>query len=163
MRNSFSKRKLDIDFQCTETRFVVISCSLIRRTDAEFLDSYMHRFQVSEDGNFAWRFVKAGDKRKHEENRQYPTVKVTMQPYSVNSCLEKIWDVKRKVIPALIKMLKQRFEDYNDEVYSKMRWMDPQFWSDEGDYGNEDIIAIAKHFQEPLMFAAFDQGIVLLE
>ena len=38
-------------------------------TDAEFLDSYMHRFQVSEDGEFAGMFVKAGDKRKHQENR----------------------------------------------------------------------------------------------
>ena len=130
------------------------------RTDARFLESYMHRFQVGEDGKFAGRFAKAWDKRKHKENRQYLTVKVNMQPYSANSCLEEVWDVKRKVIPALIKMLKQRFEDYNDEVYTKMRWMDPQFWSDESDYGNEDIEAISIHFQDPRLFAAFNQRIV---
>ncbi len=39
----------------------------------------MHRFQVIEDGEFAGKFVKAGDKRKHEENRHYLTVNVTMQ------------------------------------------------------------------------------------
>ena len=71
--------------------------------------------------------------------------------------------MKRKVIQAVIKTLKQRFEDYNDEVYSKMRWMDPQFWSDESDYGNDDIGTIAIHFQEPLVFAAYDQGMVLRE
>ena len=77
--------------------------------------------------------------------------------------LKFVWDVKRKVIPALIKTLKQMFEDYNNEVYSKMRWMDPQFWSDESDYGNDDIGTIAIHFQEPLVFAAYDQGMVLRE
>ena len=80
-------------------------------TDAEFLDSYMHRFQVSEDGELAGKFVKAGDKRRHKENHQYVTVNITMKPYSANNCLEKVWDMKRKVIPALIKTLKQRFEE----------------------------------------------------
>ncbi len=49
------------------------------QTDAEFLDSYMQRFQVIEDGEFAGKFVKAEDKRKHDENRLYLTVNVTMQ------------------------------------------------------------------------------------
>ena len=132
-------------------------------TDGEFIDSYMNRFEVSEDGEFAGMFVKAGDKRKHEENRQYLTINATMQPFSAKNCFEKVWDVKRKVISALIKTLKQRFEDYDDEVYSKMRWMDPQFWSDESDYGNDDIVTIAMHFEEPLVFAAYDQGMVLRE
>ncbi len=38
-------------------------------TDDEFLNSYLHRFNVSEDGKFKGEFVTAGDKRKRKQNR----------------------------------------------------------------------------------------------
>ena len=64
---------------------------------------------------------------------------------------------------ALVKSFKQRFEDYNNDVFSKMRWMDPQFWSDEPNYGNDEMATLATHFQDPLPLIAFDEIIVLQE
>ena len=124
--------------------------------DSEFLDSALHRFNVTEDGNFNGEFVTAGDKRKHQENREYRTVRVAIDPFSFRDCLEKVWSLKRNVIPSLIEMLNSRFSDYSDDVFEKMRWFDPQYWTSEKEYGNEDVLAIATHFAEPLAFASFN-------
>ncbi len=132
-------------------------------TDDEFLDSYLHRFNVSEDGKFKGEFVTAGDKRKRKQNRRYVTVQVTMNPFSFQECKEKVWNLKRSVIPSLIKLLQSRFKDYNNKIFEKMRWFDPQYWMNESDYGNEDLLEVAKHFEEPLAFASFNASKVLRE
>ena len=37
-----------------------------------------------------------------------------------------------------------------------MQWFDPQFWSDEVDYGKNELLELAKHFEEPLAFVLFN-------
>ncbi len=130
-------------------------------SEMEFLDSYLHRYNVSEDGKFSGEFIKAGDKRKRDKNRQYVTINVSLNPFSAEKCKEKVWNIKRKVIPSLIQLLEARFADFNSEIYAKMRWFDPQFWADEADYGNEELLEVAEHFQQPLAFASFDKAKVL--
>ncbi len=44
-----------------------------------------------------------------------------------------------------------------------MQWFDPQYWMNESDYGNEDLLEVAKHFEEPLAFASFNASKVLRE
>ena len=86
----------------------------------EFLGSYIHRFQVTKEGKFTGEFVSAGDKRKRQENRRYLTVEVAMDPFSCESCIAKVQQIKRKVIPSLIQLLESRFSEYESGIYKKM-------------------------------------------
>ena len=72
-------------------------------------------------------------------------------------------DIKRKVIPSVIDTLKTHFSSYEETIYSHMKCIDPSYWSEDRDYGNEDISALVKHFEKHLSFAAFDPTRVLKE
>ncbi|CAB4029585.1 Hypothetical predicted protein, partial [Paramuricea clavata] len=61
-------------------------------------------------------------------------------------------DIKRKIIPSVINTLKMRFSSYEETIYSHMKCIDPSYWSEDRDYGNEDISALVKHFEKPLSF-----------
>ncbi len=41
---------------------------------------------VSEDGKFSGEFIKAGDKKKRDENRQYVTTNVSLNPFLAVKC-----------------------------------------------------------------------------
>ena len=90
--------------------------------ECEILDSYISRYNVSEDGMFSGEFIRAGDKRKQDEKRQYSIVNSSLHTCVRKKCLEKLWEIKQHVIPALIKLLTAKVNDFNNEIYEKMQW-----------------------------------------
>ena len=88
--------------------------------ECEFLDSYIGCYNVSEDGMFSGEFIRAEDKRKRDEKRQYSTVNISLNPFVRKKCQEKLWEIKQHVISALIKFLEAKFSDFNNEIYEKM-------------------------------------------
>ena len=44
-----------------------------------------------------------------------------------------------------------------------MQLCDPQYWREEANYGNKELLSIAKHFKQPLTFALFDQSKIARE
>ena len=132
-------------------------------TEDEFLDSYVHRYVALESGVITGEFVKAGGKRKKKGNREYVKVEFQVDAFDREMCLKKMQDVKRKIIPSVINTLTTRFASYEEAIYPKMKWLDPAYWCDERDFGNEDILAIAKHFEKPLSLALFEFTRVLKE
>ncbi|CAB4037348.1 zinc finger 862-like [Paramuricea clavata] len=68
-----------------------------------------------------------------------------------------------KVIPVLVQTLKARFANYDDAIYSKTRWLNPELWCSEREYGIEDITAMAAHFAKPLEHASFNLASALKE
>ena len=131
--------------------------------EGEFLDSYVSRYHVTEDGVAKGQFTKAGHKKKKKQNREYVTVEFSMDGFKRDQCLGKIRGIKKKVIPAVITTLKDRFASYDDEIFSKMRWIDPAFWTSDKEFGIDDINIIASHFEEPLSLASFDISRALKE
>jgi hypothetical protein len=129
----------------------------------EFLDSYVARYHITEDGVAKGQFVKAGHKKKKKQNREYVTVKFQMNGFDRDQCLEKVRNIKKKVIPVVIATLKDRFASYDDEIFSKMQWIDPAFWTSDKEFGIEDILSLASHFEEPLSLASFDTSCALKE
>ena len=74
--------------------------------EGEFLDSYVARYHITEDGVAKGQFVKAGHKKKKKQNREYVTVKFQMNGFDRDQCLEKVRNIKKKVIPVVIATLK---------------------------------------------------------
>lgn len=133
-------------------------------TDAEFLDSYVTRYHVSNEGVAKGRFVKAGDMKKKEHNREYVTIEFQINPFNWEECLEKVRKIKKKVIPLpVITTLKARFTSYDDVFFSQMKWFNPEYWTSDKDFGIADIEALASHFKEPLSLASFEIARALKE
>lgn len=131
--------------------------------EGEFLDSYVARYNITEQGVAKGEFVKAGHKKKKKENREYVTVEFQMDDFDRDRCLEKVRSIKKKVIPVVIATLKDRFSSYDDEIFSKMNWFDPAFWTSDKEFGIEDIQSLSRHFEEPLSLASFDTPRALKE
>ena len=141
--------------------------------DLEFVDSYVHRFKVStKEGAQSWLsgklegdFIRAGDKRKKEQNRSYVTVPFEMSVINEDRALETARILKRKLYTSLIKTLKSRFKDYSSEkdIYHCMRFIDMEYWQKDKDFGNNDISSLSKHFTIPLNNAGYNDLRVLTE
>ena len=69
--------------------------------ECEFVNSYVARFVISENGLAKGEFVKAGDKRKKQSNREYISVEFGLDIFDKQRCFEKIRRIKSKVIPVL--------------------------------------------------------------
>lgn len=63
---------------------------------------------------------------------------------------------RAKVSQKLVDLLKDRFESFNDNVFSQMSWCSPEQWTNEMDYGVEEIQSLANHFEVPFLKAGFD-------
>ena len=124
--------------------------------EKEFLDSYVSRYHVTEDGVAKGQSTKTGHKKKEKQNREYVTVEFSMDGFKRDQCLGKICEIKKKVIPAVITTLKDLFALYDDEIFPKMRWIDPAFWTLDKEFGIDDINITASHCEEPLSLASFD-------
>ncbi|CAB3995543.1 zinc finger 862-like [Paramuricea clavata] len=132
-------------------------------TEDEFLDSYVVRFVIEENGRAKGEFTKAGDKRKKQHNREYSSVEFDLDDFDRERCLQKVRQIMSKVIPVLVQTLKARFANYDDAIYSKTRWLNPELWCSEREYGIEDITAMAAHFAKPLEHASFNLASALKE
>ena len=90
---------------------------------------------------------------------------ISLNPFVRKQCLEELWKIRENVIPAVIKLLKAKFNDFNNHINEKMQWRDSQYWTEEANYGNEELLAIAeellaiaKHCQQPFTYDSFDQS-----
>ena len=70
---------------------------------------------------------------------------------------------KQRVLASLSTMLRNRFDDFNNDLYQTMSFFDPKHWKDEKDYGNDAIVKFATHFQSTLEIAGYDSTQVLKE
>ena len=133
------------------------------RTEDEFLDTFVARFVIQENGLAKGEFPKAGDKRKKRSNREYISVEFDLDDFDRERCLQKVHQIKSNVIPVLVETLKTRFSNYDDAIYSKTRWLNPEMWCADKEYGIEDITSIASHFARPLELASFNLTSALKE
>ena len=60
-------------------------------------------------------------------------------------------------------MLKECFHSLDEEIFSLMKWCNPENWTDEKDYGIDEIKEFASHFRVPLSSTAYDETKVRLE
>ena len=136
-------------------------------TSYEFLDSYLTRFMLKEDdtGTFSLSsdFLKEGDALKAKGDRRSVHLDFEEMSHLNKESMSKASDAKQKVIRNLSTLLKDRFKDFDEGVYTPMRFFDPENWTGEKDYGNDAITSFANHFQMTLAATGYDSGNVLVE
>ena len=57
----------------------------------------------------------------------------------------------------IIEMLKERFQNLDEEIFSLMKWCNPKGWTNDKDYGTDAIREFASHFCVPLSSTAYDE------
>jgi len=127
----------------------------------------LHRFlpTLNENDDFLLdsQFNSPGDKLKHLENREPTQISFSewnithLSPQTMLSAQNSRADVARQ----LIDLLKERFASLNEHIFTLMDGCNPELWSDEKEFGIEEIQEFAEHFKTPLNFSGFDKAKVL--
>ena len=65
--------------------------------------------------------------------------------------------IRRVAAEKIIEMLKERFQNLDEEIFSLMKWCNPESWTDDKDYGIDEIREFASHFRVPLSSRAYDE------
>ena len=71
--------------------------------------------------------------------------------------------IRRVAAEKIIEMLKERFQTLDEEIFSLMKWCNPESWTDDKDYGIDEIREFASHFCVPLSSTAYDETKIRLE
>ena len=58
--------------------------------------------------------------------------------------------IRRVAAEKIIEMLKERFQNLDEEIFSLMKWCNPESWADDKDYGIDEITEFVSHFRVPL-------------
>ena len=101
--------------------------------------------------------------KKKPANRE--TIKIDLCDFTHlnESSLEKAAKAKKEMTDNLIMMLEQRFSSFEESVFKNMEWLDPKNWSDEHEYGHDQIQAFANHFSILVANTAYESNKVLHE
>ena len=133
-------------------------------TDEEMLNSYSSRFIVV-NGQLESTFIKGNDNRRKLADRERITLKL---PFFGMTEIDdhvrgQISSLKKNTLVDLKELLEARFNDYNQTVFNTMKWYDPKNWTDEKNYGIEEINKFYTHFEVPLNESGFDKIVATRE
>ena len=97
------------------------------------------------------KFCRAGDKKEKKQKCQCVTVNMEFNKFIKEKRIENACKIKSKLVPSLIRTIKERFKDYSDEkeVYDAMPIMDPEYWMNDKEHGNDKLIFLVYRFSNP--------------
>ena len=114
--------------------------------DCENLDSHLHRFPIvlneeTEKFSLVSKFDSPGDQKKNLENRQ--PVRIDFKVWSMTFLNEESqrasMSARKKVAATMIQLLRERFESFDGPVFSKMSWCNPEYWTDNKEFGIDEL------------------------
>ena len=119
------------------------------------LDSHLRFFKFTAcDGagvSLTKEYCKSGHEKRQTTNREYIQVEMTditgfsdeIMKQAVRTSLN---PVIQQVAKDLMKILRERFADFEDPILLSMQWLDPKYWTDSKDYGIDQILNLYDHF-----------------
>jgi len=125
-------------------------------------DSHLARFVMSEEEGVpqltSSSYIKHGDMLKKPANRDHITITFENVTNFDESSVKRATQEKARMAEKLLETFKSRFESFNDEIFTAMRWMDPRGWEDDKNYAHEMLDLLSKRFEIPLNAAGFDRS-----
>ena len=70
--------------------------------------------------------------------------------------------IRRVAAEKIIETL-ERFQNLDEEIFSLMKWCNPERCTDDKDYGIHEIREFASHFRVPLSSTAYDETKIRIE
>ena len=136
-------------------------------TPEELLDSHLNRFQFNcdDNGDVSLRptYIKHGDMLKKPMNRgsmEIPFENFTeVNQHSMSAASKE----KKKIAEKLVETLQERFASFKDPIFKNMLWFNPLNWTDDKEYGRDQISALHSHFEVPLSNTNYDHSKILGE
>lgn len=138
------------------------------------ISSYLKRFsiQLPHDDDEADQVVlicnypKTGHERKKLPHREYIDVVLEDMNYAQLDSAESALNLRTTAAEIFVRLIRERFSIYfneNDDVYSLLTWLQPQYWENDPSNGKDAITKLCQHFQIPLTAAGFDIHKVFIE
>ena len=95
----------------------------------------------------------------------YVTVNMDFNKLNKEKGIENAREIKSKLVPSLTGTINERFKNCSDEkeVYDAMQIIDPEYWMNDKEPGNNKIIFLAYRFSILLAHADFNKEKVLIE
>ena len=131
--------------------------------DEQMLTSHLASFRVGDNGDVEASFLKADDTHKGNADRQRITMTLEhlthMSDHSTEAAIRK----KIDACETLKTLLEAKFVDFTEVVFKSMMWFDPKNWSNDKQYGFEQIKELARYFADLLSAANFDESMCFKE
>ena len=134
--------------------------------DYDDLDSHLQRFWPSEneEGELILESEYNNPMGKSRKIENWKSVKIPF--LGITSLGEQTENegrvVRKNTLGELIKILKERFKSFDENIFSLMNWFHSQNWTDQKDFGIDDLNKF-DHFSSPLTAARYDNKKVILE
>ena len=123
-------------------------------------DSFLRYFDISQTETqgeinvftISRQYPKAGHELQKKQNRDHVNIAADgMKMHGANISL--VLAAAGRVAHRLKSALCERFSEFSLDVYTNMKWFDPQYWIDDNKvYGNVQITYLYNHFKLPLWF-----------
>ena len=124
------------------------------------LDSHLRFFKFTAcDGagvSLTREYCKSGHEKHQTTNRECIQVEMTGITGFSDEIMKQAVRTIQQVAKDLMKILRERFADFEDPILLSMQWLDPKYWTDLKDYGIDQILNLYDHFKVPLDEAGFN-------
>lgn len=99
-----------------------------------------------------------GHMRRLPQNREFVTVSYDRMTHVGRHAID-VQNLKRKVLPVIIKCLQERMKPFvTDPLYKNMLWVDPANWQNNSEVEVTAMEALADHFSTTLGFHGFQSS-----
>ena len=114
------------------------------------LDSHLRFFKFTAcDGagvSLTREYCKSGHEKRQTTNRECIQVEMTDITGFSDEIMKQAVRTIQQVANDLMKILRERFADFEDPILLSMQWLDPKYWTDSKDYGIDQILNLYDHF-----------------
>eukprot|EP00112_Aurelia_sp_Birch-Aquarium-sp1_P010898 Seg2305.5 transcript_id=Seg2305.5/GoldUCD/mRNA.D3Y31 product="Zinc finger protein 862" protein_id=Seg2305.5/GoldUCD/D3Y31 len=132
-------------------------------SDEELLDSNVARHKYNEETKRVHGiYMKEGHGRNKAQNRENIEVEIQGMTYSSTGRANAA-AAKKATALEVKRLLRHRFAETSSELYEALRIYDPQYWSEESNYGVSELQHLVKRFEKPLSAAGLDDKALMSE
>ena len=132
-------------------------------SDEELLDSNVASHKYDEETKTVHGiYVKEGHGRNKAQNRDNIEVEIQGMTYSSTGRANAA-AAKKSTAIEVKRLLRQRFVETSSKLYEALQIYDPQYWSEESNYGVSELQHLVKRFEKPLAAAGLDDKVLMSE
>ena len=129
----------------------------------EMLTSHLASFRI-ENEELSSTFIKADDKHRSNANRERVLIPLDgFNNYLTDNSIDTAVAKKKEILADLNALIEAKFGDFSKPVFKNMSWFDPKNWTQDRNYGDDQLKQLSSHFEVPLKAAGFNESLVKKE
>ena len=104
----------------------------------DIVDSFLRKFHVNDEDGLATseaEYPRAGHERQKPCNQEFINIELGEMSHITDGAIMNAMEVRKEGADVTIPLTRERFATFDNNIFKSMTWLDPQFWSDERDFG----------------------------